>query len=98
VAVACYGLTFKADIDDMRESPAVEIVRALAEIHPGRVLAIEPNVSALPPQLQRVELIEQEAAEGAQVHALLVDHKVFRQSPPPTGETVDARGIWGALL
>src|SRR5690606_28500817 len=45
VTVACYGLAYKPDIDDLRESPAVAIAQALGREHPGRVLAVEPNIS-----------------------------------------------------
>ena len=50
--VACLGLAFKADIDDLRESPALLITETLAAELPGtRVLAVEPHVGALPPAL-----------------------------------------------
>ncbi|OXX67460.1 UDP-N-acetyl-D-mannosamine dehydrogenase, partial [Vibrio sp. V19_P1S1T109] len=47
VTVACYGLAFKPDIDDLRESPAMEIVKSISSYHAGKVLAIEPNIECL---------------------------------------------------
>ena len=44
IVIACYGLTFKPDIDDLRESPALNIVREIANFHEGKVLAVEPNI------------------------------------------------------
>ena len=50
--VACLGLAFKPDVDDLRGSPAVEVVRRLAEARPDlRLLAVEPYAEELPPVL-----------------------------------------------
>src|SRR6185369_5959995 len=43
--IGCLGLAFKANIDDLRESPALEITRALIASGIGRVMACEPNVN-----------------------------------------------------
>lgn len=78
--IACFGLAFKANIDDLRESPAVEIVAQLAERNVGRVVAVEPNIHKLPKQLaENIELISIETAlEQADIIVLLVDHEAFR--------------------
>jgi UDP-N-acetyl-D-mannosaminuronic acid dehydrogenase len=95
VQVACYGLAFKPNIDDLRESPAVEIVGALSESHSGPVLAVEPNIAALPHAIGRARLVtEAEARTSADVHVMLVDHQAFDSRPPISGEIVDARGFW----
>ena len=93
VTLAIYGLAFKPDIDDLRESPALEIARALAAEHTGPVLVVEPNIASLPPDLDRARLVALEAIR-ADVHVMLVDHKPFKAAPPPTGSRVDARGVW----
>lgn len=97
--IACLGLAFKPDIDDLRESPALGIACALAERFPGRVMAVEPNIEALPKSLGgRATLVElEEALEQADVLVLLVDHKPFRKIRPSlrAGQRlVDTRGIW----
>ena len=76
--VACLGLAFKANVDDLRESPAVEITAALADSG-LQVLAVEPHVQALPPSLSgKVQLVGLEAALAtANVVVLLVDHRAF---------------------
>lgn len=51
VTIACYGLAFKPDIDDLRESPSVDITLKIAESHPGQVLTVEPNIEELPQYL-----------------------------------------------
>lgn len=94
VAIACYGLAFKPDIDDLRESPALEITRHLAAHHPGPVLVVEPNITTLPQGLGTAQLVEMPTAQNAQVHVLLVDHRPFKASPKPNGKVVDTRGVW----
>ena len=93
--IACYGLAFKADIDDLRESPAVRIVSELAGRDDCEIVVIEPNVDALPASLAGLELTSAEAArDSADIHLLLVDHREFRSSAPPSGAIIDTRGIW----
>lgn len=79
ITIACLGLSFKPNIDDLRESPALEITRMIARMHPGHVLAAEPNIQTLPASLDTmVELhsIEQTLAE-ADIVVLLVEHIQF---------------------
>lgn len=95
VSVAVYGLTFKPDIDDLRESPALGIARELADRHPGPLLLVEPNIVELPRSLSAGQLVEEaEARRKADVHVMLVDHSDFRRSPAPDGQIVDVRGVW----
>jgi UDP-N-acetyl-D-mannosaminuronic acid dehydrogenase len=79
--VACFGLAYKADVDDMRKSPAVEIVRKLAENEGTRILVVEPNVTTLPQPLSafsNVTLVDAKSAvQEADVLAILVNHKQF---------------------
>lgn len=78
VRVACYGLAFKPDIDDLRESPALEITKKLAE-QGLSILAIEPNIKELPSTiaLENISLIQIEEREKADIHVILVKHKEF---------------------
>jgi UDP-N-acetyl-D-mannosaminuronic acid dehydrogenase len=48
VTIACYGLAFKPDIDDLRESPALQIAQNIAKLHSGLTLGVEPNIRVLP--------------------------------------------------
>ena len=78
VTVACYGLAFKPDIDDLRESPALEITKQLAE-QGLNILAIEPNIDELPIGLQGlVQLVSLEDANVADIKVILVSHKQFK--------------------
>lgn len=95
VTLACYGLAFKADIDDLRESPALEIVRELATKHSGPLLAVEPNIEALPDDLPQIKLSAlDDALTQGEIHVMLVDHREFVAQAAPKGRIVDMRGVW----
>lgn len=97
--IACLGLAFKADIDDLRESPALQIVEELAAKNIGQVLAVEPNVHAIPEKLVNagVEQMALDAAlERANIIVILVDHKQFKAADKTqfaTKVVIDTRGI-----
>lgn len=79
VKVACLGLAFKPDIDDLRESPALDIAQKVAALG-CQVLAVEPNIKALPSKISFPNLILNELAESlttADVICVLVKHKTF---------------------
>lgn len=95
VVIACYGLAFKPDIDDLRESPAIEIVKEIVQIHTGNVLAIEPNILELPYEIESLTLSSVESAiENADIHLMLVDHNEFKEVVPKNGMVLDTKGIW----
>ena len=80
VTIACYGLAFKPDIDDLRESPAVNIVNKLVQ-QSFKVLAVEPNINKLPDRLSNnFKLSSLNEAENADIHLILVNHKAFKSS------------------
>jgi len=98
--IACLGLSYKRDVDDLRESPAVEIVSRLAEMNLGELLVVEPHVSALPKQLSDLGLgltDFDEAMGRANLVLLLVDHQVFLQVDRDLLKdkfVIDTRGVW----
>jgi UDP-N-acetyl-D-mannosaminuronic acid dehydrogenase len=95
VTIACYGVAFKPDIDDLRDSPALEITQNLIASHQGKVLVVEPNIEALPASLKGAQLVPMLDAADADLHLLLVDHKYFRALKPNTAAPIiDTRGIW----
>ena len=95
VIVACFGLAFKPDIDDLRESPALDITKKIASIHSGRVLAVEPNIKNLPDSLSNVELKSiSDANIEADIKVLLVDHLQFKGMKLTNSIIIDTKGIW----
>jgi UDP-N-acetyl-D-mannosaminuronic acid dehydrogenase len=100
--VAALGLAFKADVDDLRGSPAREVVARLADAFPeGRVRVAEPYIDRLPAELEErpgVELVETGAVfDGADLAVLLTDHAAFardRLDVPDGLPVLDTRGAW----
>jgi UDP-N-acetyl-D-mannosaminuronic acid dehydrogenase len=99
--IACLGLAYKANIDDMRESPAVTITATLIDRFDGEVLVVEPNSKILPSALADTKGLTlcdlDHALEKSQVIALLVDHQEFQELDRSRLEgkaVVDTRGIW----
>jgi UDP-N-acetyl-D-mannosaminuronic acid dehydrogenase len=100
--VVCLGLAFKANVDDLRGSPAVAVVQGVAAALPDRrVMVVEPHVDELPdsfsdvPNVELVPLAEALAVAGTL--AVLVDHQAFREVrlvDIASKQVVDTRGIW----
>jgi len=100
ITVACFGLAFKPDIDDLRESPALGITLSLAESFSGNILAVEPNIENAPESLTSagIHLVKPDvAAAEADVIVLLVDHSEFKAMDITLfqgKQLVDTKGIW----
>lgn len=100
--IAVLGLAFKANIDDLRESPAIQIAARLRNVvGEQRINIVEPHIKELPSALvgsANVILTElDEALERSQIVVLLVDHDMFKHVGPAAvaGKCViDTRGIF----
>jgi UDP-N-acetyl-D-mannosaminuronic acid dehydrogenase len=89
--VACLGLAFKPDIDDLRESPALDITKMLSD-EGYEILAVEPNIQELPKVLENrknVKLVSlEDALKEADVVVVLVNHKEFNRESLKTDAKV----------
>ncbi len=100
ITIACFGLAFKANIDDLRESPAVDITLSLAKTHPSTIIAVEPNIEKLPEKLTDKNIVLGSAGDAiakADILVLLVDHKLFKDmkiTAQSGKKIIDTRGIW----
>ena len=93
VTVACYGLAFKPDIDDLRESPALNITKKLAE-QGLNILVIEPNIEKLPENMpSNIQLIQLEDKGKADIHLVLVDHREFKKISTIGSYFIDTKGL-----
>jgi UDP-N-acetyl-D-mannosaminuronic acid dehydrogenase len=99
-AVACCGVAFKANVDDLRESPALEVTRQLAKRFGPRIKVVEPNIRELPPELSQhgATLIDlDEAIKHCEVAIVLVEHDQFKIIPLSERRhlaVLDTKGIW----
>ncbi len=98
--IACLGLSFKPNIDDLRESPAMEIVEQLADAKCGHIIACEPHLKSAPSNLldRGVETMDALGAiDAADIIVLLVDHRQFSMINPTALDEkilIDTRGLW----
>jgi len=99
--IACFGLSFKANIDDLRESPALAIVSRLCEENIGTLLIVEPNIDTLPSALANNEHVHltslEDALRGSDIILGLVDHDEFKKldkSLLSESVVIDTRGMW----
>lgn len=100
--VAALGIAFKANIDDLRESPSKSIALELSErLHDGRILIVEPNIDELPREFDskpNVELTDLETAlEDADIVLVLVDHDPFKTVDREAFQekvVIDTKGLW----
>ncbi|MEE9385359.1 MAG: UDP-N-acetyl-D-mannosamine dehydrogenase [Nannocystaceae bacterium] len=77
--IACFGATYKADIDDLRESPAKEIIGQIRDLELGQVLVVDPNIVEL--EDHKLATID-EARRQADIFVFLVPHRQFRKLAP----------------
>ena len=103
--VACLGISFKPEVDDLRGSPALEIVHSLASDKALTLLVVEPHIRELPASLaalENVEFVELDTAvTRADVVALLVNHRDFQAVDTErlvNKSVVDTSGTWRARM
>jgi UDP-N-acetyl-D-mannosaminuronic acid dehydrogenase len=98
--IACLGLAYKPDVDDLRESPALRIASTLAD-EGFDLMVVEPHIDALPkPLAERRNVVKSdldEAIRQADVVVALVGHTAFRNAPRNVllnRVVIDTVGLW----
>jgi UDP-N-acetyl-D-mannosaminuronic acid dehydrogenase len=98
--IACFGLAYKADVDDLRESPSLEIAIELAGRYPGQVTVVEPHITELPQAGIEAGLKLADAEEAmtrANIIVGLTDHTAFKRMDRELlsrKTVIDTRGMW----
>lgn len=95
--ICCLGITYKADVDDIRESPALEVAQRLKKRFGSSVAISDPFV----PSLDGKRLPSwKKGIANADIVVLLVDHREFRSIPLTLlrrKTVIDTRGVWKSL-
>lgn len=99
ITIACFGLAFKPNIDDLRESPAVGVAQKIAEWHRGTTWVVEPHIAQIADTLAgKAELVPgEQALAQADILVMLVDHRAFRAIDATEVQQqwiVDTKGVW----
>jgi UDP-N-acetyl-D-mannosaminuronic acid dehydrogenase len=99
LTIACFGLAFKPNIDDLRESPAMEVAHLIADWHQGRTWVTEPHIQQIPDILatQATLVSTEQALQEADILVMLVDHHAFHRVDAAhiTQQwVVDTKGVW----
>jgi UDP-N-acetyl-D-mannosaminuronic acid dehydrogenase len=100
LAIVCLGLSFKPNIDDLRESPALDIAQRVSLMGFSKLLLVEHNITKMPDGFDKdkTELLALEkAVEVADIVVLLVDHSPFKEMDLGLlsgKQVVDTRGTW----
>lgn len=80
--IACLGLTYKANTDDLRESPSLKIIERIAQIKNTEVAVVEPNITELPAMLAKTKCCKllslDEALSSSDIVVLMVMHNEFK--------------------
>jgi UDPglucose 6-dehydrogenase len=81
--IAVWGLTFKANTDDLRDSPAIQIVSALLGLG-AQIRCFDPTVRVIPPAIRQAEIADsvETSCEGAELLLVLTEWSQFSQINP----------------
>lgn len=94
ILISFYGITYKPDIDDFRQSPALEITHFFSKKKNIKCQVIEPNLKSLPSQISSCKKTDLNSSKNSDIHVLLVGHSQFENKSPKNGIIIDTQGFW----
>ena len=80
IELGLFGLSYKPDIDDLRESPALNIAKELNDKKNLQIIISEPNINSLPKELEKFILINdlELSIKNLDLACILVKHKEYK--------------------
>lgn len=97
LTIALLGLSFKPNIDDLRESPALHIAEAVIARSKAKIVVVEPNIATLPASLQSATHMSlNDALACSDIVVTLVAHRDFsdlQKRSSPRHALVDSVGL-----
>ena len=103
IKICCLGIAFKPNIDDLRESPALDIVSEISKMQFNSISVVEPNINMLPEELKLDRVVLEDINAGinkADIILMLVHHKEFstiKEDQIESKIVVDTRGTLSAI-
>lgn len=99
VSVAFFGITYKPNIDDLRESPSLQIASSFVSSDGLNLLIVEPNIDKLPVSLNNsAKLVSRDVAiQDADILVFLVNHDEFTNIEhliKDSKSIIDINGFW----
>jgi len=91
--IVFFGITYKPNTDDLRESAALEIIEEICENSEGVIKVVEPNINKLPKSFKNIKLHKNEIAE-ADIRVFLVNHEQFSKIEYNPKSDLDFCGIF----
>ena len=92
ITIALYGLTYKPNVNDIRESPALNIAEKIASLHKGKVLGIDPNLQTLTTKTRLQFLSFENVKPLADIEVILVNHEQFNNIDFNKNSLIDTTG------
>lgn len=97
VQISLFGITFKPNIDDLRESPSLAIANSVHDLFPNQVSVVEPNIQSTPRGSSFRLVSVSQAINDSDILVVLVDHNEFKDIDPnwlSKKKVVDTRGVF----
>lgn len=93
--IAFFGISFKEDIDDIRESPSLKIIEEFILDKQADVIIVEPHINKIPDSLKSsAKLMKaEEAIKVSDINVILVNHSKFKKLKFSDMSTIDTIGL-----
>ena len=95
IILTFYGITYKPNVDDIRESPSIKIIKKISEKFDGIIQIVDPFVKMDLVKIKNVSFVKyKKGIKGSDLNIFLVKHSDFLKQKKPNGKIIDTTGIW----